>query len=142
VHQVLSWSHETDLLCEPQSAALARDFVTAHLVEHGFALLVEDLRLVTSELASNAVLHARTAFSVVLAGDDVSVLLTVRDASALRPTPLPAWAAGTRGRGLAIVGQLSRQWGTTPDADGGKSVWARFEAGRSAERRPPLEQAH
>ena len=134
VHQVTLWSHRSELPGDLGSAALARDFVRAALIEHGCPGLVEDLSLVTSELATNAILHAQTTFSVTLEGDEESVLLTVRDGSAFVPDVRVAQAmnTGTGGRGLAIVAELTDRCGTAPDADGGKSVWAWFD------KRPPV----
>ena len=125
--RVTLWWHKTELPGDLASAALAREFVRVHLVEHGFPGLVEDLRLVASELATNAILHAQTTFTVALLGDHESVLLTVRDGSALAPVRLLAPVIDTGGRGLAIVAELSHSWGTTPNTDGGKSVWAWFD---------------
>jgi anti-sigma regulatory factor (Ser/Thr protein kinase) len=127
VYQVTSWTHQTELPGDLASAALAREFVRFHLIEHGLPGLVEDLRLVTSELATNAIRHAQTTLTVTLQGDNESVLLTVRDGSALAPLPRLAPVVETGGRGLAIVDRLSHRWGTTPSADGGKSVWAWFD---------------
>ena len=124
---VSPWSHRTDLPGEARSAGLAREFVCGRLVEHGFPGLVDDLRVVVSELATNAIVHARTPFSVTLQSGDGSVLLQVRDGSALAVV-LPSMSLlGTSGRGLAIVDRLGDGWGATPHSDGGKSVWVRFE---------------
>jgi anti-sigma regulatory factor (Ser/Thr protein kinase) len=129
VHQATPWSHQSELPADLGSTALAREFVRVHLVRHGFPDLVEDLSLVTSELATNAILHAHTTFSVTLQGTKESVLLTVRDGSAVVPVVLVAEAInmGTGGRGLAIVAELSDRWGTTSNTDGGKSMWAWFD---------------
>ena len=123
------WSHEAVLDAEPGSAAKARAFVVHHLVEHRLLYLVDDVRVVASELAANAVLHARTAFSVTLEGGVRSVLLTVRDGF---PTPLEVsraaphvWAS--RGRGLVIVNVVSESWGVTGWEGNTKSVWASFD---------------
>ncbi len=62
-----SWSHETELEAESASASNARDFVCLHLDEHDLSHLVDDMRLVTSELATNALVHAHTPFTVTLA---------------------------------------------------------------------------
>ena len=127
--QDLMWSYETLLAAEPGSAAKARAFVLQHLVEHRLLYLVDDVRLVVSELAANAVVHARTAFTVRLEGGLRSVLLTVQDGS---PTPLPAWRAPPQelamtGRGLVIVNAVSQSWGVTGWEGDSKSVWASFE---------------
>ena len=123
-----AWSYQTQLSGESASAAaLAREFVRARLGEHGFADLVEDVALIATELASNVILHAETPFTVTLQGDHESVLLTVRDGSALTPVVPVTHVMATHGRGLAIVAALSDRWGTTPNTNGGKSVWAWFD---------------
>src|SRR6476659_5618516 len=81
------WAHETVLAAESGSAARARAFVSQHLVEHHVSYLVDDVQIVASELAANAVLHAETAFTVTLEGRVRSVLLTVRDGSPRCPEP-------------------------------------------------------
>ena len=125
--QVTSWAHRAQFPCDSASAARAREFVRVRLVQHGFSSLVEDARLVASELATNAVLHAQTPFTVTLRGDDHSVLLTVRDGSPLTPLLVTAQGMDERGRGIAIVGRLSHSWGTAASTDGAKSVWAWFD---------------
>ncbi len=122
-----SWSHRTTLERDLGSSARARDFVRARLVEHSLDGLVDDVRLVASELATNALVHAQTPFSVTIAGDDRSVLLTVRDGSTVVPARRTAQVLATSGRGLAIVEQLSQRWGAETDAAGTKSVWAWFD---------------
>ena len=127
MYPVTAWSCQTELSGESASAAaLAREFVRVRLGEHGFADRVEDVALIATELASNVVLHAETPFTVTLQGDHESVLLTVRDGSALPPVVPDTHVMATHGRGLAIVAALSDRWGTRP-TDGGKSVWAWFD---------------
>jgi anti-sigma regulatory factor (Ser/Thr protein kinase) len=113
--------------CELGSAPAARDFTSGHLIDHGFGDLVGDVRVVVSELATNAIVHANTAFSVTLHGDDSSVALEVRDGSARGVVLSPLSRTSTSGRGLVIVDRLSDRWGVAHHADGGKSVWAWFE---------------
>src|SRR4051794_4609404 len=81
VDEDVLWSHQIVLASGPGSAAKARAFVLQHLVEHRLLYLVDDIGLVASELAANAVVHARTAFTVSLEGRVRSVLLSVRDRS-------------------------------------------------------------
>ena len=126
------WSYQIVLADEPASASKARDFVSEHLMSHGLLHLVEDVALVTSELTTNAVVHARTFFAVTLSRSDGLVRLTVRDGSTslpIRTTPNPA---GMSGRGLMLVELLSEEWGASTDSDGSKAVWASFTA-RSAD---------
>ena len=53
------------------------------------AHLVDDLRLVVSELATNAVVHAKTSFGVSLSRVQRSVLLAIRDGSKSPPNHRP-----------------------------------------------------
>ena len=88
--------------------------------------MAEDLRLVVSELVTNAVRHARTSSTVVLERSGPSLTLTVRDCSPSLPllTTRDSMAGG--GRGLGIVDVLSRDWGVTSALGESKSVWAAF----------------
>jgi len=120
------WSHQATFECSPLSARQARAFVSQHLEGHGLTYLVEPVRLVTSELATNAVLHAQTAFTVTLEGSERRVLLTVRDDSRSLPARRAARATDAGGRGLEIVSIVSLGWGVDEDASGSKGVWASF----------------
>ena len=104
----------------------AREFVCQHLVQHDLLYLVEDVRLVVSELATNAMLHARTPFAVSLERFVRVVLLTVRDSSASGPERVAADVLDTHGRGLVIVDHVSHDWGVAMGSRGSKSVWASF----------------
>jgi hypothetical protein len=133
------WCHETTLAADPFSPARARGFVVHHLVEHRLLTLVDPVRLVASELATNAVLHARTPFHLTLSERDAAVTVSVEDA---QPTRLPELVApgarGEHGHGLRIVDLLSQSWGVSTDPEGAKVVWASFAVGRTpAAVRPP-----
>jgi anti-sigma regulatory factor (Ser/Thr protein kinase) len=123
------WSHQTVLAADAISAAKARAFVVQQLVEHRLLYLVDEIRLVASELATNAIVHARTAFTVILEGREDSVLLTVRDGSPTTPAQPEDALDGMHvaGRGLLIVNLMSQTWGVTHEDGTAKSVWASFE---------------
>jgi anti-sigma regulatory factor (Ser/Thr protein kinase) len=120
------WSHQVVLEAEPVSPSIARDFVSEHLAAHQLPELVEDMRLVVSELATNAVAHAQTAFLVTLSMADERVRVAIQDGSTATPVRLTPDPMALGGRGLMIVEVLSQEWGTTTDAAGLKSVWASF----------------
>jgi anti-sigma regulatory factor (Ser/Thr protein kinase) len=126
---IADWSHETVLAAEPRSAALAREFVSLHLGAHHQRELVEDVRLVASELATNALTHAQTPFGMTLSSVNGSVLLAIRDGSSSVPVRSAPDVMGMSGRGLMIVELLSQGWGTSTDGHGFKSVWASFSCG-------------
>jgi len=126
MNQIPDWSHETVLSTEPVSASKARDFICHHLVAHDLYYLVEDIRLVTSELATNAVLHARTPFVVTLSETNGIVLLAIQDGSTALPVRTTSQVMDMGGRGLMLVELLSHEWGASTDGSGSKSVWASF----------------
>lgn len=99
----------------------------SHLAEHHLSYLAEDVRLVASELATNAVQHAGTPFTLIIESDGSAVVLTVRDAAPAAPVRLPTRPLmDVGGRGLAIVQQVSQDWGVTAGPNRVKSVWASF----------------
>jgi anti-sigma regulatory factor (Ser/Thr protein kinase)/anti-anti-sigma regulatory factor len=112
----------------PTAAAVARAFVREVLGYWQLALpdntLVARAVLVTSELVTNAVVHARTELrlGVELRGDLLH--LAVRDGNPrlLRLVTIPDPQA-EGGRGLWLVEQLARAWGVNRHPDGGKVVW-------------------
>ena len=128
--QLPFWTHTVSLSPDSGSPARARDFVRDHLLLHGLPGLVDDVRLVASELSTNVVEHAQTPFSLTLAREGHSVLLSVQDTSPRLPRPVVAGPSHLRGRGLLIVDRLSSGWGveTTDDL---KAVWAHFDTGRT-----------
>jgi anti-sigma regulatory factor (Ser/Thr protein kinase) len=123
------WAHGITLAPERESVATARRFVREHLTGHDLALIVDDVILVASELATNALRHAGTAFTVTITAFPDDVVLAVEDGSLSIPVLVEAEDDDVVGRGMAIVDVVSRDWGVVVDADGGKSVWAAFDVG-------------
>lgn len=99
----------------------ARSFVLSH--DHVGDAGADVLALVTSELASNAVLHARTPFVVRVEQVGAGVRVAVFDHSPRVPVPRPPEPGSVTGRGLAIVTALAGSWGVDVVEDG-KWVWA------------------
>ena len=106
---------------EPASAPVARHFV----VEVSGALDMETgfrLSALTSELVSNAILHARTPFTVSVSLKPELIRVTVTDGSTAVPVPRRSGPDQPTGRGLRIVEALSDDWGFTRQRTG-KAVW-------------------
>jgi hypothetical protein len=120
------WSHGTTLEATPISAAGARAFVSHHLVEHRLLHLVDPVRLVTSEMATTALVHGRKPFVVTLSRQNDTVRVTVCDESAWIASRASDEMLRNGGRGLAIVKVLSHDWGVITDV-GSKTVWASFD---------------
>ena len=132
----VAWSDRITLPPIRASVPAARSFVEGLLADHDLLYLVEDVRLVASELATNAARHAKTSFTVVLEGLTDSIRLTVEDHSRFRPVLSATPVLATAGRGLHVVGYYSRDWGVRQGNRNGKSVWASFDLRPSA--RPRL----
>jgi anti-sigma regulatory factor (Ser/Thr protein kinase) len=137
----------------PAAAAAARRFVRDTLRSWELTgrspeqdALVDDAVLLTSELVTNAVLHAGTPVQVTcrIVGDDrdVAVEIAVLDRAPAQLRPdlphSPAEAAErTNGRGLQLPTQLAAAWGVTY-AGTAKAVWFRMVL---AKRDQPAESA-
>jgi anti-sigma regulatory factor (Ser/Thr protein kinase) len=126
---------------EADAVRHVRRFVTEHLPALGLEARTDDVLFVVTELAANAILHARTPFEVGLFCLGDGGRIEVRDGSAtLPPVAIPPpgrsrdpqhGRTGSRcGRGLTVVDALSAEWGTHRSR-GGKVVWceltSRFE---------------
>ena len=120
------WQHHHEWSGEPRHVHDVRRFVATSLARHGLDAMVQDAVLVASELATNAVLHARTSFAVALSRADGHVLLRVSDASSAPPQRAWRDPLDVSGRGLSIVETVSQAWGVKNSANGLKSVWASF----------------
>jgi len=121
------------------SVRAARRFAEAAVGASDEPGLADDAGLLVSELAANAVLHARTNFDVAVYAITGGVRISVRDHSAALPVLVAPSATAMSGRGLALVQTLAAQWGaghSTSEADIGggaaKSVWFELVASTAA----------
>jgi len=105
-----------------RSVPEARHHVAATLQEWGCGGLVETARLLTSELVTNAVLHARTEMTVAVEQTDQGVRISVTDESPVPPALRRHSATATTGRGLRLLDELAHEW-SVHDHNGGKTVW-------------------
>jgi len=117
-----------DFPADVTAASEARHRLTATLARLGHpAALLDDARVVVTELATNAVRHAGSAFSVSINGEGGRVRISVRDRSRAMPAPQPPSPHRLSGRGLVLVAALASRWGVEPRPDG-KVVWAELRA--------------
>ena len=115
--------HQADLEPVPSSVGMARSLVRESLA--GFDSDARDVALLlTSELVTNAILHARTPVQLGVLVDGHRALVCVADRLAESPALSPRAHSHDRpgGRGLALVEDLADTWGTTTYT-GGKTVW-------------------
>jgi len=101
----------------------SRKFVIDTLIAWNLRHVIDDAALIVSELATNAVLHGRSAFTVLLSSEAGTLCISVRDDSASVPSVKNPTATTISGRGLRLVAAVAQRWGTERDGDG-KLVWA------------------
>jgi anti-sigma regulatory factor (Ser/Thr protein kinase) len=112
-----------------RSARNARRFVTATLQAWGELSLVEDAALIVTELATNAVAHARSDLVVTVSLRRRSIRVSVQDSSPDLPRVGKADLASPSGRGLTLVAALASRWGDG-SFESGKVVWAELNRAR------------
>ncbi|MGP3925342.1 ATP-binding protein [Streptomyces sp. 8N616] len=117
----------------PKCVSLARRLVGKTLTSWGYSSDdVLRVILVCSELATNAVLHARKPghlFEMCLTADGANCLVEVSDASGRPPRPVDSHTDDEHGRGLQLVASLTEETGHHPRTPIGKTVWARLHLG-------------
>ncbi|MGW2303705.1 ATP-binding protein [Streptomyces sp. NPDC001809] len=119
---------------DPASVPTARRFVAGVLADWGLddaAEIADAVRVIVSELATNAVLHTlgqSPTFTVdVRLEREEQLYIGVTDSHPRRPRRLPAAVQQDNGRGMVIIRVLAAEAGgrlsVTPTDDGGKTVW-------------------
>ncbi|MCX4579949.1 PAS domain-containing SpoIIE family protein phosphatase/ATP-binding protein [Streptomyces sp. NBC_01571] len=139
--RVASWTLPSD----QSSVRSARHLAARQLTAWGLERLEDPTKLIVSELVTNAVRHATGPVGLRLIQHQV-LTCEVTDASVCSPRLLRAGSADESGRGLLLVAQLSRRWGSRSVA-GGKVVWAEEDLASVASRTrvpgaPPETEDH
>ena len=114
---------------EPGSVGTARRLVRVTLAAWRLEDLADDGVLIVSELASNAVRHARSRSIrvTVTRPETVRVRIGVVDRSRCLPEFRQPHEEAETGRGLALVDTLATDWGVD-QLPWGKRVWAELLA--------------
>ncbi|GGT13002.1 SpoIIE family protein phosphatase [Nonomuraea spiralis] len=123
----------------PHAPAHARRFIRQVLSEWRLSHLAEDAVLLTSELVTNAVVHAGTGIELTcrldvsasparleIEVDDHHPARTVLTAEAVSAEAVSNGVMRTSGRGLALACMLADAWGVTYTRTA-KRVWVRLE---------------
>ncbi|MEU1630301.1 SpoIIE family protein phosphatase [Streptomyces sp. NPDC020096] len=122
--RVASWQFTSD----PAVVSRARTLATRKLTQWGLEHLAESTELIVSELFTNAIIHGdgdcnsdRTIGLRLIRHEMLTC--EVSDASHSHPLVRHPRTTDEHGRGLFLVTQLSRRWGTRHIPDG-KLIWA------------------
>ena len=114
-----------ELPATAEASSLARRFIDDNR-DHLAPDLIDDAKLLVSEIVTNAVQYGRSPITIALRIDPPGLGVTVTDAGDTQPqvpTENPP-AAASSGRGLLIVDRLATAWGVVPTTPPpGKSVW-------------------
>ncbi|MFM9615804.1 ATP-binding protein [Streptomyces niveiscabiei] len=121
-------SAEWSVLADQSHVGVIRRQAASRVVEWGLTDLADPVRLLVSELLTNAIkamdATAGEPVTTRLSYDGHALEISVSDASAERPHLTVPDLQREGGRGLLIVEALSKDWGYRPDATGkGKTVW-------------------
>lgn len=113
---------------EPQAAGEARHLIGAALERLGYDETVAyQAALVTSELASNAIRHAATPFSVVLNVRGSRLRIAVGDRRRHGAAEREEGFIASLPYGLGVIAALATRWGVE-DTPMGKVVWTELLA--------------
>ncbi len=114
----------TVLTPHPTSVGAARRFVRDVLktrrVDDG---VVDTVELLTSEVVTNAIVHARSGPQLAVEVNDGVVRVAVRDLGPGLPVRRLGRLDDLSGRGVVIVEELATAWGVERERNGGKRVW-------------------
>jgi anti-sigma regulatory factor (Ser/Thr protein kinase) len=105
----------------PSSVPEARRFVRGLLAQWSLERLTDTAVLLTSEVVTNAVLHARTDVEVTVTRMGDAVQVQVHDGSSVSPVQRRHSAESTTGRGVRLLDQLAEGWTVTQE-HGGKTI--------------------
>ena len=110
----------------PESVSIARGAVASLLAEWCAQEPMETAVLLTSEVVTNAILHAGSDVEMTVDADLTRVRVSVTDGSSTRPVVVPPSLDAIGGRGLYLLDSLATRWGVRGGRHG-KTVW--FELG-------------
>ncbi|MEU8259429.1 SpoIIE family protein phosphatase [Micromonospora sp. NPDC048999] len=123
------------LPADRRTPAAARALVRSVLGEANLDELLDEALLLTTELTTNAVEHARTELDIEVEADTAGLTVTVTDFAAgpveelmvgVRNVSPDITEVAERGRGLLLVDHFASRWGTTY-LPTGKGIWFRLD---------------
>ncbi|WP_330246679.1 MULTISPECIES: SpoIIE family protein phosphatase [unclassified Streptomyces] len=116
--QVAAWTLPND----PAVVTTARTLACRQLANWSLEELEPTTELIVSELVTNAIRYASGPIHLRLVRD-LTLICEVTDGSSTAPHLRHAYETDEGGRGLFLIAQLTRRWGTRYAARG-KTIWA------------------
>ncbi|MFD4691984.1 SpoIIE family protein phosphatase [Streptomyces sp. NPDC058463] len=116
--QVATWTLPHD----PAVVTTARTLAIRQLANWDLADLEFSTELIVSELVTNAIRYSTGPIQLRLIRD-LTLICEVTDGSSTAPHLRQAYETDEGGRGLFLIAQLTRRWGTRYTARG-KTIWA------------------
>ena len=101
----------------------ARQFVRSTVANYLPMTELETVELLTSEVVTNAVIHAGSSPVVEVAAEGGTVRVSVEDHDPAWPMPQAVSEDATSGRGMGLVDTMADAWGVEKVVDRGKRVW-------------------
>ncbi|MFE2632543.1 SpoIIE family protein phosphatase, partial [Streptomyces sp. NPDC059374] len=117
--QVAEW----DVPDDPAAVPRIRAEAGRRLESWGLGEAVFTTELILSELVTNAIRYGRSPIGLRLLRDHDGLICEVADGTSTSPHLRRATFTDEGGRGLFLVAQMSRRWGTRY-TDRGKIIWA------------------
>ena len=99
------------------------------LDEWGLDSLSDAAQLLTSEVVTNSLLHARSPIRLTVEQTKSGVRVAVTDGSTVVPAMRVRSQSATTGRGLVLLSSLADEWDTDV-SEGGKTVWFTLRSDR------------
>ncbi|MFG2925643.1 SpoIIE family protein phosphatase [Streptomyces sp. NPDC048305] len=115
-----------DLPSDPAVVATARSLVQRQLTVWGLEESAFVTELVVSELVTNAIRYAEGPIHMRVIRDRHALICEVSDATTTAPHLRYARSGDEGGRGLFLIAQLTRRWGTRFSGRG-KTIWTEQE---------------
>ena len=123
----MCWRFNEQFPANPTAASTARNAVTTRIIAEPQLRVgsetVDNVRLVVSELATNAVQASSDDFTLVVEVHHGEARVEVADTSQALPHVEDPSSTDAHGRGLLLVAAIATDWGVDSRAVG-KTVWA------------------
>jgi hypothetical protein len=107
---------------EPRSVRAGRQFAGETLAQWGHPEHADTVRLLVSEILTNAVRQARAPIGLRVHRSTTEIVTEIFDDNPHLPQRRLAGPDDECGRGLMLVEALATEWGTRP-GPAGKTVW-------------------